>query len=158
MRYIIAHSGARPVSGNVFRQLEKERALGLDKASTYELFRKNCEKSRDDLVSLLRGLKKEGARVAGYAATSKSTTILNYCGIGPDLIGFVSDTTPIKQGKFTPGTHIPVRPYEEFAARYPDYALLFAWNHAGEVMDNEKKFKEAGGKWITHVPQVRVLR
>jgi len=158
MRYIIAHSGARPVSGNVFRQLEKERALGLDKASTYELFRKNCEKSRDDLVSLLRGLKKEGACVAGYAATSKSTTILNYCGIGPDLIGFVSDTTPIKQGKFTPGTHIPVRPYEEFAARYPDYALLFAWNHAGEVMDNEKKFKEAGGKWITHVPQVRVLR
>jgi len=157
MRYIIAHKGARAVSGNVARQLEKEKALGLDKASTYELFRKNCEKSREDLVSLLRGLKKEGARVVGYAATSKSTTILNYCGIGPDLIEFISDTTPIKQGKFTPGTHIPVRPYAEFAARYPDYALLFAWNHAEEVMGNERKFKEAGGKWITHVPQVRVL-
>ena len=70
---------------------------------------------------------------------------------------FISDTTPIKQGKFSPGAHIPVRPYDEFKANYPDYALLFAWNHAKEIMENEEKFRAGGGTWIVYVPQVAIL-
>jgi methylation protein EvaC len=155
MRYIIAHKGARKVSKNVFAQLEKE--MKLNKVETYNIFRRNCEKSRDSLKQLLVDINKRGKRVVGYAATSKSTTILNYCGIGPDLIEFISDTTPIKQGKFSPGMHIPVRAYEEFMAKYPDYAVLLAWNHGQEIMDKEKQFKAAGGKWIIFVPEVKVV-
>lgn len=157
MRYVIARKGVRPVSNNVHEQLEKEKAVGLDKPLVYERFKRNCEDSRDALTSLLKEIKKERKRVAGYAATSKSTTILNYCGIGPELIEFISDTTPIKQGKFSPGAHIPVHPYDEFLAKYPDYALLFAYNHAKEIMAKEKKYIASGGKWIVYVPEVKVL-
>ena len=157
MRYVIARKGARPVSQNVHEHLEKEKALGLDAPSVYDRFKRNCEDSRDSLTTLLKEIKNEGKRVVGYAATSKSTTIINYCGIGPDLIDFISDTTPIKQGKFNPGAHIPVRPYEEFLAKYPDYALLFAYNHAKEIMAKEQKFMASGGKWIVYVPEVKVL-
>ena len=75
----------------------------------------------------------------------------------PDLVEFISDTTPIKQGKYSPGTHLPVKPYEDFASRYPDYALLFAWNHGEEIMAKEQRFKETGGKFIVYVPKVQVL-
>lgn len=156
MRYVIARKGVRPVSKNVHEYLEKEKALGLDKPGVYAKFKGSCEGSRDALTSLLKDIKRQGKRVVGYAATSKSTTILNYCGIGPDLIEFVSDTTPIKQGKFSPGAHIPVRPYEEFQSNYPDYALLFAYNHAKEIMAKEQKFMKSGGKWIVYVPKVKV--
>jgi methylation protein EvaC len=104
--------------------------------------------------ALLRDLKRQGKRVVGYGATSKSTTVTNYCGITPDLVEFISDTTPIKQGKFSPGAHIPVRSYSAFQERYPDYALLFAWNHAEEIMAKEQRFRDAGGQWINYVPRV----
>jgi methylation protein EvaC len=157
MRYVLAHAGAYPVSDSVIKLLEKEKIQGLDRLATFEAFRRNAEKSRVDLVNLLKELKASGKRVAGYGATSKSTTILNYCGIGPDLIDYISDTTPIKQGKFTPGMHIPVLPYETFKSAPPDYAFLFAWNHAEEIMAKEKDFMAAGGKWIVHVPEVKVF-
>jgi len=157
MRYIIANKGKRPVSARLNRQLEEEKALGLDRAETYDMFRKNCERYRNELMGLLRDIKKKGKRIVGYAATSKSTTIMNYCGITEDHIEFISDTTPLKQGKFSPGVHIPVRPYEDFKADYPDYALLFAYNHAKEIMAKEKDFMVSGGKWITYVPKVQIL-
>ena len=157
MRYVIAHKGVRKVRKNVYDKLDKEEELGLDKRETYEIFRKSCENSRDKLNTLLRDIKEQGKRVTGYAATSKSTTILNYCGISSDLIEFISDTTPIKQGKFSPGMHIPVKPYEEFSIKYPDYAVLFAWNHREEILAKEQKFKTDGGKWIVFVPEVKIL-
>jgi len=157
MRYVIARKGTREVSENVYAQLEKEKRLELGKRRTYDVFRENCEKSRNNLKQLLCKLKNRGKRVVGYAATSKSTTVLNYCNIKSDLIEFISDTTPIKQGKFSPGVHIPVRPYEEFLANYPDHAVLFAWNHAEEIMAKEQKYRQAGGKWIVFVPEVKVL-
>jgi methylation protein EvaC len=157
MRYVISHKGARPVSESVGKQLRIEAELGLDRPETYLKFKKNVEKSRDDLMAALRGLKKDGKRVVGYGATSKSTTVTNYCGITPDLVEFISDTTPIKQGKFSPGVHIPVKDYGEFTKKYPDIALLFAWNHGEEVMAKETKFKAQGGKFLVYVPNVQVL-
>jgi methylation protein EvaC len=156
MRYILAHKGMRQVSKRVSAQLRKEEALGLHKVETFQRFKDNCEKSRDSLKSLLQSLREEGKRVVGYGATSKSTTVTNYTGITPDLVEFISDTTPIKQGKLSPGAHIPVKPYEEFQKRYPDYALLFAWNHSKEIMAKEQAFHDAGGKWIGYVPAVGV--
>ncbi|HQI36924.1 MAG TPA: SAM-dependent methyltransferase, partial [Syntrophales bacterium] len=109
-----------------------------------------------DLIGLLRRLREGGRKVAGYAATSKSTTVINYCGITADLLPYISDTTPLKQGKFSPGMHIPIRPYEIFRADYPDYALLFGWNHAEEIMAKEEEFVAGGGKWILYVPEVHL--
>lgn len=157
MRYVLSHQGAYPVKDSVIQLIAKEKAQGLDLLSTFETFRNNVQKSKENLVKLLKELKAQGKKVAGYGATSKSTTILNYCGIGPDLIEYISDTTPIKQGKFTPGMHIPVVPYETFKSNPPDYAVLFAWNHAEEIMAKEKEFMAGGGKWIVHVPEVKVL-
>lgn len=156
MRYVLAPKGSHPISENVKIILEKEKAQGLDKPETYLRFKENCEKSKKDLIEILRKLKNEGKRVVGYGATSKSTTVLNYCDIGPEYIEFISDTTPIKQGKLTPGKHIPVKPYQDFANNYPDYALLFAWNHSVEIFEKEEEFKKMGGKWITFVPRVEV--
>ena len=157
MRYVLSHKGAHPIKDSVTQIMTKEKAQGLDRLANFETFRANVEKSRLDLVSLLKDLKAQGKKVAGYAATSKSTTVLNYCGIGPDLISYICDTTPIKQGKFSPGVHIPVVPYETFKNNPPDYALLLAWNHADEIMAKEKDYVAGGGKWIVHVPEVKVL-
>ncbi len=157
MRYVLARKGRRSVLSAVPLQLSREDALGLDRPETFERFRDNCERSREALGELLRSVKRKGQRVTGYGATSKSTTVLNYCGIGPDLIEFISDTTPIKQGKFTPGTHIPIRPYDAFKENYPDFAVLFAWNHRAEILEKEDGFATAGGRWINFVPEVAIL-
>jgi methylation protein EvaC len=157
MRYVIAHKGAKEVSDAVKRQRFKEGQLGLHRPETFDKLRKNIEASRDNLTKVLTGLKQQRKRVVGYAATSKSTTVTNYCAITPELVEFISDTTPIKQGKYSPGTHIPVKPYQEFCDNYPDYALLFGWNHAEEIMANEQKFMTSGGKWIVYVPEVKII-
>ena len=158
MRYVIAPKAARRVSSSVTTQCAVEKALELQKLETYAQFRRRVERSRDELMKLLCHEKKRGKRVVGYAATSKSTTVINYCGITHELLEFISDTTPAKQGKFSPGAHIPVCPHEKFKQRYPDYALLFGWNHAEEIMAKEQAFRASGGKWIVYVPQVRVLQ
>jgi methylation protein EvaC len=156
MRYTVAHKGVYSVSDNVTLQRENETAMQLDQLSTYNKFKRNVEKSANELRALLYKIRSEGKRVVGYGATSKSTTIINYCSITPDLVEFISDTTPIKQGKFSPGAHIPIRSHVEFEEDYPDYALLFAWNHATEIMGKEEKFREFGGKWIFYIPELEV--
>jgi methylation protein EvaC len=157
MRYTLAPKGSRPATAGVGEQLAKERAQGLDKAETYLKFKQSCEQSRTGLLQTLEDLRGQGKRVVGYGATSKSTTVTNYCGITPEHVEFISDTTPIKQGKLSPGAHIPVRPYEEFVRAHPDYALLFAWNHADEIREKEQAFVAAGGRWIVYVPEVKVV-
>jgi len=157
MRYMLAPKGSRAVSGRVGEHFAKERAQGLDHAETYLRFKQNCENSRTLLMQTLEDLRQRGKRVVGYGATSKSTTVTNYCGITPAHIEFISDTTPIKQGKLSPGAHIPVKPHAEFTRAYPDYALLFAWNHAAEIHEKESAFIAAGGRWIVYVPDVKIV-
>jgi methylation protein EvaC len=158
MRYVLGHRGAHPVSERVLRLLSNETELGLGKTETYDRFRENCAASRLNLVSLLKDLRTKNKRVLGYAATSKSTTVLNYCQIGPDLIESISDSTPLKQGKFSPGMHIPISTPQEFRKSYPDYAVLFGWNHQAEIHANEQEFTVKGGQWIMFVPKVEIVR
>ncbi|MHC0433586.1 methyltransferase domain-containing protein [Streptomyces sp. O3] len=157
MRYTIARPGRRTVSTRVAEHMERERAAGLARPETYHRFAQHVRESCRDLVRLLTELRDQGLSVVGYGATAKSATVINYCGIGPDLVPYICDSTPAKQGRLTPGTHIPVRPSEEFGKPYPDYALLFAWNHAEEIMTKEQEFRAAGGKWILYVPDVHVV-
>jgi len=157
MRYVVARKGMWPIDPKVSEQLKSEEKLGLASPQTFEKLKENIYNSRDQLLDKLRTLNQQGKRIVGYGATSKSTTVTNFCGIGPDLIEFISDTTPTKIGKYSPGAHIPIRPYDDFIANYPDYALLFAWNHAEEIIAKEDKFKEQGGKFVVYVPKVQVL-
>ena len=157
MRYTAAKTGDKRSTSRLMELRAKESALKLDQITTFQSMGKRVLQSKEQLVTLLHKLKREGKRVVGYGATSKSTTVTNFCGIGPDLIEFISDTTPIKQGKFSPGTHIPVKPYDAFVENYPDYAVLFAWNHSGEILAKEEPFLKQGGRFITFVPDVRIL-
>ena len=80
-----------------------------------------------------------------------------YCGIGPELVEFISDTTPTKQGKLSPGAHIPVKPNDAFNEANPDYTLLYAWNHRDEILASEKAYGVQGGKWIVYVPELEIF-
>jgi methylation protein EvaC len=157
MRYVLGHTGRYRVSANVDAQIAVEHAQSLDSIEAFLRFKSNCEDSRAHLMAVLDGLRAKKKRVVGYGATSKSTTVINYCGITTDHVAFISDTTPIKQGKLSPGGHIPVRPHGDFVKHYPDYALLFAWNHAAEIREKETAFTASGGRWISYVPKVEIL-
>jgi methylation protein EvaC len=157
MRYYVGHQNARQPSSSVAALKEKERSMGLDRIETFMNFKYAIQRSHDELKSLLESLKRQGKRVVGYGATSKSTTVTNFCGIDRGVVEYISDTTPLKHNKFSPGTHIPIRSYDAFKKDYPDYALLFAWNHAKEIMAKEKAFSDVGGQWIVYVPKVKVL-
>jgi methylation protein EvaC len=151
MRYTLSPYGGSPISVRLDAYLSNEDKLGLDKPKTYQTLKRHIEAKSNMLVSTIDAIKREGKRIVGYGATSKSTTVTNYCGLGSDQIEYISDTTPIKQGKFSPGMHIPVKSHNEFAANLPDVALLFAWNHREEIYEKEKDFK---GQWLNYVPAV----
>lgn len=157
MRYVLARKGARTVQPAVAALMAREDAQKIADHASWVEFGARCERSKQRLLELLSDLKAQGKRVVGYAATSKSTTILNYCRIGPDLVEFISDTTPIKQGKVTPGTYIPVKPRSDFGPPYPDYAVLFGWNHEKEIFAKETDFVRSGGRWIRFFPDVEVV-
>ncbi|EHI13630.1 class I SAM-dependent methyltransferase [Mycolicibacterium thermoresistibile] len=157
IRYIVARKGVREPAEAVAEFLAGEREQGLGGDEAFTRFADQIARIKTDLVSLLADLRDEGRRVVGYGATSRSATVLNYCGIGRDLLPMVCDSTPEKQGRVTPGSRIPVCPPDAFADPYPDYALLFAWNHAEEIMAKETEFTEKGGRWILYTPQVHTV-
>jgi len=151
MRYVIARKNQHSINNRVNNVLDNEKKSNLDSISSCLNFKKNCETSKDKIKNILLEYKKNGKKISGYAATSKSTTILNYCNIKNDVIDFICDTTPEKIGKFSPGTHIPIVDISHFHKNLPDIAYLFAWNHKDEIFSKEKNFNTKGGKWISHV-------
>lgn len=157
MRYTLAHKGAKIVSPNVTELLAKEVESAFDIEASYSGFANSVDRIKVDLIKLLQQLKIEGKKVVAYGATSKSTTVTNYFGITPDLVECIYDTTPIKHNKLSPGAHIPVLPYEQFHSSNPDYVLLFAWNHATEIMQTEKDYMADGRHWITYIPSVKIV-
>lgn len=156
IRYTLARSGGRPATPAVDQLLAEEDRRGLADDATLDRFAGKVRRVRDELVALLTSLAADGRTVVGYGAPAKAATVTNYCGIGPDLLPFICDSTPMKQGHLVPGSHIPVRPPEDFHTARPDFALLFSWNHAEEIMAKEKAFHDRGGRWIRYVPGVHV--
>tara|TARA_B100001063_G_scaffold184871_1_gene174576 strand:- start:121 stop:1305 length:1185 start_codon:yes stop_codon:yes gene_type:complete len=147
MRYIIKRS-KNEISKNVKKILDYEAEKKLDKLESCLNFKMNCEKSKDNIVEKINLFKKEGKAICGYAATSKSTTILNYCNIDSNKIDYICDTTKEKIGKFSPGMHIPIKDMSYFHNNLTDCVYLFAWNHKNEILDKEKNYK---GEWFSHV-------
>ncbi|MEU7467738.1 class I SAM-dependent methyltransferase [Streptomyces sp. NPDC044984] len=156
VRYTIARAGRRRPSPRVGELIAEESRRGLADLTTLEKFGAQVKRVCWDLVARLRELRDLGFYVVGYGATAKSATVLNYAGIGPDLLPCVYDTTPAKIGRRLPGSHIPIRSAEDFRPPYPDYALLFAWNHLEEVQAREAEFTKQGGRWILYVPEFRI--
>ena len=150
MRYVIARKNKRNVDSNVKKLLKKEKINNVNSYKGCIKFKKKCEISKKKIVDKLKKLKKRGKKIAGYAATSKSTTILNYCNIDKKFIDYICDTTPEKIGKFSPGMHIPIVSMDYFKKNQPDVSFLFAWNHKKEILKKEKQFSKKG-KWIAHI-------
>jgi len=147
----------RPVEFSVAENKQREYDFGINNFQTYEIFAERVRKSKKDLVELLTKLKGEGKRVVSIGATSKSTTVFNYCDIGESLIECITDTTPDKQGLLAPGSHIPVVDRESVNLNDYDYAFLGAWNFKDVIANKEREFIENGGQFITHVPEVMVF-
>ena len=157
MRYVLMHSDEAQSNNGLEKILKYELDIGLDKLAVYKDFAKTCNKRRMEFRNLLQELNAEGATVAGYAATSKSTTILNYCNIDSNLIQFISDSTPEKIGRLTPGSHIPIISHEQMRDNPPDYLVLFAWNHEKEIFAKELDLSKNQIRWVRIVPKIEIL-
>jgi len=151
MRYVLARKKQRDVNSIVKKILNDEKKMNLDNLQSCINFKKNCEISKNNLKEKIKYLKSKGKKICGYAATSKSTTVLNYCKIGAESIEFICDTTKEKIGKYSPGMHIPIVSMDHFYKKKPDVAFLFAWNHKEEIFNKEKNFTKNKGEWISHV-------
>lgn len=145
------------INKNVNQLVSLEIKKGLNKETVYRKFAERIEKLKEDLVNLLQKLKSENKKVIGYGAAAKGNTLLNYYNIRPELIEFIADLSPMKQNKFTPGTHIPVYSPDKIYESKPDYMLILAWNFTDEILKQQLKFKEMGGKFIIPVPEIKIV-
>jgi SAM-dependent methyltransferase len=147
---------ARP-SDTVEALLAEERRWGAEDISSYLSFSTKVESLKQQLCMYLSAARNAGQRLAGYGASAKGTTLLNYCNIDRNTIDFVVDQSPYKQGYFTPGTHLPILEPKALLERQPDAVLLLAWNFADEIIEQQAEYRKRGGKFIVPLPQVRLV-
>lgn len=135
----------------------RERAAGFLDPERYDRFARDVAAQRIALLEAIDGLRSRGLEVAAYGAPAKGHTLVNYCGIGPDRVPFTVDRNPLKVGRYTPGTHIPILPVTAIAERKPDVLLLLPWNFADEIMEQQAAFREAGGRFLIPIPSPRIV-
>lgn len=157
IRMYAGRRGAHPPTAELAAARANERDTRLGDAAVYARFAARVAESRDALRTLLGDLLRTGHRVAGLGATAKSCTLLHYCGIGRETIEFIGDSTPLKQGLLTPGTHIPVRNEAAIFENGPDRVLLLAWNYADAIMRGHADFIARGGSFVHPIPLARLV-
>jgi hypothetical protein len=139
------------------RQLiKREKMAGFDRLDTYTLFEEKVKETKRRLLEFLIEAKRKGKAIAGYGAPGKGNTLLNYCGIRQDFIDYTVDRNTYKQGKYLPGTHIPIFAPEKIRETKPDYVLILPWNFKDEIIDQVRYIREWGGQFIVPIPEVRV--
>jgi len=148
---------SKPVMPNVGGLLEKEASIGMLEIDYYLNFQQKADKVKYALLSFLLEQKKHGKKVFAYGAAAKGNTLLNYCGVKKDLIGFVVDASPHKQGKFLPGSHIAVVAEEEIKKIKPDYVLILPWNIKKEIMDQVSYIRKWSGKFVVPIPEIEIF-
>jgi 2-polyprenyl-3-methyl-5-hydroxy-6-metoxy-1,4-benzoquinol methylase len=159
LRVYCAKAGCgRPVEESVAKVLADEAAAGLNRIEAYDGMQPRVDALCRDFLEFLCREKAKGATIAGYGAAAKGNTFLNYCGVKPWLIDFVADLTPAKQGKFLPGSRIPVFGEEEIAARKPDYVVILPWNWESVIRQRLSFIGAWGGKFVTAVPELRISK
>ena len=149
--------GPRPVDASVAELTDLEEHLGLHRAETLKGFGAKIDRVRDQLSGLLRKLKTEGKSIAAFGAPAKATTLMYHFGIGPEIVDFIVDDSPLKQGLYSPGLHIPVLPSQAIYDRKPDYVVILAWNFAASIMDKHAAHRQSGGHFVVPLPTVEVF-
>jgi SAM-dependent methyltransferase len=157
LRVFLGKFGMASPSQAVLDLLAEETAWGVDGLDFYTGFGRKVGDLKQQLVSLLKDLKGKGKRIAAYGAAAKGSTLLNYFGIGEDIIDYVVDRSIYKQGRYMPGIHLPILPPAKLLEDQPDYVLMFSWNFAEEIMLQQVEYRRRGGQFIIPVPSVKVV-
>lgn len=157
MRIFARHASIAKPTSRVTDLLEEELAWGVGRDEPYRQFAAGIDRVKDELVTLVRQLKRKGHRIAAYGAAAKGTVLLHACGLRTDDIDFVCDKNPLKQGRLMPGIHTPIVPPEHLRTSGADYCLLLAWNVAEEIRRGESEWAARGGRFIVPIPSVQVF-
>ncbi|HWO42621.1 MAG TPA: class I SAM-dependent methyltransferase [Candidatus Eisenbacteria bacterium] len=157
LRVHVQRRGERGVCERVGQIVAAEGRAGLNRFETYAGFARRALKIKHELHGTLCALARIGRRVAGYGAPAKGNTLLGFLNIGPEILPYIVDRSPLKQGLYTPGTHIPVVAPDRLLSDQPDYLLLLAWNFADEILAQQAEYRKRGGKFMVPLPEVRVL-
>src|SRR6185295_6246559 len=152
-----ANNSALPVSPNVGTLRKRELDGGFARLETYSAFSEQVKDTKRSILEFFIAAKRAGKTVVGYGAPGKGNTLLNYCGIRQDFIDYTVDRSPYKQGKFTPGTHIPIYDPERIRGTRPDYLFILPWNLMDEITGQMMYIREWGGKFVVPIPQVKVF-
>ena len=147
----------KKVRKSVAAIIKKEKTLELHNTETYHTFAERVVSLKEKLFQTLTALRNEGKRIIGYGAPGKGNTLLNFVKIGPKLLDYIVDTTPTKQGTYTPGMRIPIVHPDILKKEIPDYILLLSWNYADAILEKEKELRQKGVKFIIPVPKVRIV-
>ena len=137
--------------------IEIEKKLELNKLRTFLKFDQKIEDVKTNLQKLLRKLKEDGKTIAGFGAPTKATTLMNHFEINEEILDFIVDENPLKQGLYTPISHIPVLPASQIYEKKPDYVLILAWNFSGPIMNSHKKYEDEGGRFIIPMPSPQII-
>jgi SAM-dependent methyltransferase len=152
-----AEDATKPVLASVGAMQAREREFGLEDMRTYARFSENVRETKFKLLEFVMALKREGRSIAAYGAPGKGAALLNYCGIRGDILDYIVDRSPYKQGLYMPGVRLPIYAPEKFRETKPDYVLILAWNLRDEIMEQMGYIREWGAKFIVPIPEVRVL-
>ena len=150
--------GSKPLTGRVAELVAREKTGGFEQLGRYSAFTAQVHETKRKLLDFLISAKRQGKSVAGYGAPGKGNTLLNYCGIRTDFLEYTVDRNPYKQGRFLPGTHIPIFPPERIGATQPDYVLILPWNLKDEIMEQLAGIRDWGGQFVAPIPDVKVYR
>ena len=157
LRLSVQRSESGTTMDSVKNLLSKEDQMGVRDFATYEQFASQALKIKQDLGELLTDLLNQGKKVVGYGAPAKGNTLLGFLGIGPDTIPYIADISTLKQGLYTPDTHIPIVSPQHMLQLQPDYMLLLAWNFVDEIIEQQTDFRSTGGQFIVPVPEVKII-
>lgn len=157
LRLSAARRGEVPIHPSVEKCLALEQDRGLSTIAPYRVFADRVQELKHQLRRTLGELKAQGKSIAAYGASAKGSTLLNYFGLGPEWLDFVADRSTYKQGRLTPGTHLPILGPAALLERQPDYTLLLTWNFADEILAQQQAYRDRGGKFIVPIPEVKIL-
>jgi SAM-dependent methyltransferase len=156
LRLFAGHASAVAADATVYDLLLRERQWGVARPESYGDFAGRVRQLKEDLTGRLRDLKRRGHRLAAYGASAKGSTLLNFFGLGRETLDFVVDRSTLKQGRYTPGTHLPVHAPEKLEEAMPDEVLLLTWNFADEILGQQQGYRSRGGRFLIPIPEPRV--